>query len=323
MDEGVPPVPGPKLYPFKDCDGPLDIKFLKFLGNGVHALVWSVLINGKPYVLKVFNQFRSDYLESNWEVKLSKDEEYAYFDAFSCECRAYGRIREAGLEQYVARCYGYIKLARSDFIPLLQHTELLERRLGYKQRHQGRPFRAIVKEYVKTDPNIHPPLPNLGTYNVRWTNRVFRDANDAKHLIRGVKRLQKSGILVRDINSGNVMNGRLVDFSRAWTVPHPVLVKEKIGNTVDFMDGGYSDASEVDELIDIWNGQHLPNLRIWDRCMQNGNYCDKIRNHRERRKGEFGPKWKWGTNNPGWYIRPELYKWQADNGPATKSRHWV
>ncbi|KAK8061726.1 kinetochore sim4 complex subunit FTA2 domain-containing protein [Apiospora phragmitis] len=246
-------------------------------------------------------------------------EEKAYFEPFSCECRAYGRILEEGLEQYVAQCYGYIKLAPSDFEPLLNDPERLKRHFGYRKRHEGRPFRALVKEFVKADRDLYPPLPNRSRSNVRIWNTVFRNTKDSRQLIRGLKRIQKSGILVRDINGGNVMNGRLIDFSLAWTVPHPILVKEKMENDkiVDIYGGGFSDASQVDSLIDNWNEEHDPGLRIWDRCLPDPDYCaDKIRFRRDRLRGKFGTKWRWGRKTCGWYIRPGLYKWKAEDGPG-------
>ncbi|KAK7985577.1 hypothetical protein PG996_005186 [Apiospora saccharicola] len=315
MDEGVPPVPGPKMYPFKDGNGSLKIEWLGHIGKGVHAHVWAVLINAKLYALKVFSFRKGYWVNKKWNVSVSKKEKDAYFDLFSCECRAYGRIREESLEPYVAQCYGYIKLKHDDFMPIWDNP-YLEDTLGYRERHKGRPFRTLVKEYIETDPYIYPPLPDSNIDNALKANVFFRDAKDARHMIRGLKRIQKSGILVQDINDGNVMNGRLVDFSQAWTVPHPVLVKEKMENDeiVDIMDGGYRDASKVDELIDWWNEEHAPSLKIWDRCLPHSEYCDKIRYHNEREEGKFGTKWEFGRTTCGWYIRPERYKWKADDG---------
>ena len=218
------------MYPFKDGGGPLKIKWLRHIGKGIHAHTWAVLINGKLYVLKIvritildksgyelvlafcdvdnsgkFNFRKRYWVLPKWKVQVSKAEEIAYFDPFSCECRAYGRIREAGLEQYIAKCYGYIKLARNDFDPLMDDPKEWEARFGYKERHKGKPFRALVKEFVKTDPDRYPPLTGeSGLENVRRANECFRDSKDARNLIRGLKRIQKSGILIRDINAGNI-----------------------------------------------------------------------------------------------------------------------
>ncbi|KAK8075389.1 hypothetical protein PG997_010052 [Apiospora hydei] len=313
MDEGVPPVPGPKLYPFKDGDGPLEIKWLRSIGRGVHARIWAVLINGKLYALKVFNFRRRYTAPTRWDVKVSKQEEAAYFDPFSCECRAYGRIREEGLEQYVVQCHGYIKLARSDFKPLLDDPKKWEERLGYQERHKGRPFRVLVKEFVRTDPNRHPPLPGHSLDNVRMTNKIFRDASDGKRVVRGLKSLQKSGIWIRDINTCNVVNGRFLDFSTAWTVPHPVMVQEKMEDEriMTYRDGGVRDAFQLDELIDVWNEEHAPSLKIWDRCIRSFDYYRRLRDRGCLRPGIVsGPNLSQEYKARKWRARPELYRWQ-------------
>ncbi|KAK8008327.1 hypothetical protein PG991_010878 [Apiospora marii] len=320
-DEGVPPVPGPKTYPFKDGDEPLKIKWLRHIGKGIHAHVWAVLINGKLYVLKVFTFRKRYYVNPEWKVNVSKAEEIAYFDPFSCECRAYGRIREAGLEKYIAKCYGYIKLARDDFDPLMHDPKKWEDTFGYMERHKGRPFRALVKEFIKTYPDLYPTLPNHGPNNSRLANRFFRGAKDARTLVRGLRMIHKSGILICDINDGNVMNGRLIDFSRAWTVPHPVLNKETMENpeiTMYLMEDGIQDADQVDYLIDWWNREHTPDLKIWDRCLPSHDYNLRSRSRPDRVRREGG------RNASSWLIRPELYNWQArkrDNG--TGQGRWV
>lgn len=48
-----PTVPGPKLRQFGKTSQPLDIKYIDFLGHGLHAFVWKVSINGGIYALKV------------------------------------------------------------------------------------------------------------------------------------------------------------------------------------------------------------------------------------------------------------------------------
>lgn len=35
---------------------------------------------------------------------------YDYSDLFSCECRAFGRLREAGHEELAIGCFGYVLL---------------------------------------------------------------------------------------------------------------------------------------------------------------------------------------------------------------------
>ncbi|KAK4172837.1 hypothetical protein QBC36DRAFT_196057, partial [Triangularia setosa] len=47
--------------------------------------------------------------------------------------------------------------------------------------------------------------------------------SQVSHLWSDVEELQKLGILVRDLHVRNYMHGKLVNFSRAWTMYHPCL----------------------------------------------------------------------------------------------------
>lgn len=49
----IPPVPGPKIAPFRYKDWPLNIKFLEPLGDGKDGHVWKISIDTIVYALKV------------------------------------------------------------------------------------------------------------------------------------------------------------------------------------------------------------------------------------------------------------------------------
>lgn len=51
----LPRCDGPKLEPF-DFKGPREIKFLKYLGRGLYAHVFKVMIRGKLYALKLVSE---------------------------------------------------------------------------------------------------------------------------------------------------------------------------------------------------------------------------------------------------------------------------
>lgn len=76
----------------------------------------------------------------------------------------------------------------------------LWRRQG-EDRHL--PVRAIVKEFV----------PNATPFRPEHVSSMWSD----------LESLHELGILVRDVKVFNYLDGKLVDFSRAWTVPHPSL----------------------------------------------------------------------------------------------------
>lgn len=74
---------------------------------------------------------------------------------------------------------------------------------------------------------------------------------------------------------------------------------------VSSYDGGISDAYQVDDLIDWWNEVHTPELKIWNRCLPYGDYCEKMRNRSDDRNVN-------GVRRARtWLIHPELYNWQA------------
>jgi len=120
-------------------------------------------------------------------------------DPFHCECRADGRLKEAGREDLAARCYGYVLLDQS-------HEDELAR-LGFdnwdrRAATKGRPIRGIVKEYIADD--------GSGPFTYAMLPRMRRDIQD----------LNRLGIVVFDVRADNYRAGRLIDFSQAHTVPH-------------------------------------------------------------------------------------------------------
>jgi hypothetical protein len=70
-----------------------------------------------------------------------------------------------------------------------------------RYHHPDLPIRAILKDFV-TDaiPFLPAQVPEM------WED---------------LEEFHKLGILVRDIHILNYMGGKLIDFSRSWTTPHP------------------------------------------------------------------------------------------------------
>lgn len=75
---------------------------------------------------------------------------------------------------------------------------------GRWEEHRGQPVRAIVKELV---------VEGDGPFSATQVPQLWND----------LEALHKLGILVRDVHIGNYLNGKLVDFSLAWTMYHPCL----------------------------------------------------------------------------------------------------
>ncbi|KAL2192230.1 kinetochore Sim4 complex subunit FTA2-domain-containing protein [Corynascus similis CBS 632.67] len=219
----LPRVPGPKLAPFTP-NAHADIEFVEFLGreNDVDSLVWKVKINRTgPFALKAFYFHHWDFLRENQGGDLARPlanrQLYVdYFDPFNCECRAYGRLKEEKREDLAVRALGYLLLTPQQEIDLARrvgarstpppsaNTAALDGDNFWKRHEQHRelPVRAIVKDLVASkDPNP------------AQAPRMWAD----------LQALHSLGIFVNDTHGGNYLNGKLVDFSRSWTMYHPAL----------------------------------------------------------------------------------------------------
>ncbi|KAK0736495.1 kinetochore Sim4 complex subunit FTA2-domain-containing protein [Apiosordaria backusii] len=220
----LPQVPGPKLQPFTPT-GHTQIDFLQFVGAGKDrdSKVWKVNIDGHgPYALKMF-MFRTWETLSNTsgkyvEADLAKPEFYVdYLAPFSCECRAYGRLKQEQREDLAVKSYGYLLLTPEQEVAVTEAMGVDDEQLGEpdsrlngvnfwhrSEQHRGHPIYAIVKEFISSECD-------------------YFTQSQVSHLWSDVEELHGLGILVRDLHVRNYMNGKLVDFSRAWTMYHPCL----------------------------------------------------------------------------------------------------
>ncbi|KAG7291192.1 hypothetical protein NEMBOFW57_001204 [Staphylotrichum longicolle] len=194
----LPRLPGPKLAPFTPT-AYADIEFIKELGKpseDMDSFVWKVRINGMPsfYALKML------YLD--------------YFDPFNCECRAYGRLQQESREDLAVRAHGYLMLTREQELEVAQRSGPINP--GDEDDDDDDAFCRINEPLVSNRP-VHAIVKDLVTDQDPFGPGQVDDMWDD---LEGLHRL---GILVRDIKVGNYLGGKLIDFSRAWTVPHPVL----------------------------------------------------------------------------------------------------
>lgn len=133
-------------------------------------------------------------------------------DPFNCECRVYGRLKEEQREELAVRAHGYVLLTKGqekhitevlgEYVDWESHPEPLECSGLFTrmeaQRHE--PLRAIVKEYIES--------------SEPWA------ASQVPQMHADLEELHKLGILVRDIHQGNYLEGKIIDFSMAWTMYH-------------------------------------------------------------------------------------------------------
>lgn len=147
-----------------------------------------------------------------------------YSEPFNCECRAFGRLQEAGWEALAVKCYGYILLDEEHERALTEQCGRLgvakirfDGSLSYSGPNRSRfpgkdgrapPIRGIVKEFGVTN----APL------RVKHVRKLLRD----------VIRFQQLGVIRIDPAHRQLVNGKLCDLSTALTVPHFLLNPELI-----------------------------------------------------------------------------------------------
>lgn len=151
----------------------------------------------------------------------TKQAYFDYYDAFSCECRAYGRLQQEKREDLAVRAHGYLFLTpeQEHIVTCLIKGEDNRQQTpepdpldgdglwGRYAEHRGQPVRCTVKDLVDE-------------------TQAF-EASQAPQLWQDLKDIHALGIMVGDIHLGNYLGGKLVDFSLAWTMYHPGL--DRIG----------------------------------------------------------------------------------------------
>ncbi|KAI1780902.1 hypothetical protein F4818DRAFT_397175 [Hypoxylon cercidicola] len=192
---------------------------------------------------------------------------YNYSEPFSCECRAFGHLHEAGYEDPAIKCFGYLLLDEEHETTMMNQFKDL--RLEFngnmdmpgwentRSRFPGKddrdpPIRGIVKEFGQCD----EPL----------TTRL------AKGLLRDIVRLQELGIFNMDVAHRQIISGKLSDFSTAITVPHfrtspelnPNLNSDQI-SAMEFETFQLSnnDYRSVDNMLHEWNWDNNGKIAVY------------------------------------------------------------
>ncbi|KAK4033491.1 kinetochore Sim4 complex subunit FTA2-domain-containing protein [Parachaetomium inaequale] len=292
--EPLPLVIGPKLAPFTPM-AHADIEFIKELGNPEQDLdsrVWEVKIDGAEthYALKIFYFNHYGYLSQSsggyMSRRLASRQRYIdFFDPFNCECRVYGRLKQEEREDLAVRAHGYLLLTPEQEDELCRMIEGIDydepvdpdkngngtNTWGRWEQHHHLPLRAIVKD-LATHPDPFKPA---------QITDMWKDLEELHGL----------GILVRDITVFNYYNAKLIDFSRAWTWPHPSLdaiTSYHLKDQLQRDPGGLEDVI-VEWGIDMrWN---------WDEVEISQDLQDCASGKGEGERGPFG-------------VDPRLYDWR-------------
>ncbi|KAK2692435.1 hypothetical protein QWA68_008447 [Fusarium oxysporum] len=250
----------PPSKPLPDCDGPKlecflddittgDFKILGFLGAGCHSQVWKAEIYGEVYAIKIFSDLGAkepsfimsafdkapeseddpEPLVANDELSQSTiDSLRLHATSFYNECRVFGRLKELDREHLAIKAYGYLKFDLDDarvqqyFLPFMQAEQATLARQGktspttadmicsrFQHYDLKTPLMAIVKEWIPL--RRHQTMPHVLTQ---------KQMRSLPRLLRNLHELHKSGIVVRDLKMQQYLDGKLADFSFAWTIPH-------------------------------------------------------------------------------------------------------
>ncbi|KAH9893794.1 hypothetical protein F4778DRAFT_794815 [Xylariomycetidae sp. FL2044] len=245
----------------------------------------------------------------------------AFFDPFFCECRAYGRLKESNREHLAIRCHGYIMMdkALQDDLREKDDTDWAEE-WNWKP---GTRFQALVKDLFDAD--LHGDKSGLtGLEENSRIAMVNVDVKSAPRAVRAVKEFHRIGVFVQDINNSNIVDGRMIEFSSAWTAPHPcftAIARKRCGFRLERPSLAERDAWDIDEIIESWNIAHAATKgRIWDRAIANREYLKKLRSYSRGGQGVFDKK------EYGQRIKPENSNWEkktrakikASNDPGYK-----
>lgn len=305
----LPLCDGPKLKPF-DFQGPQQIEFLDYLGSGLHSHVVKVKIHEQTYALKLVSifprvmqndrlTFRSEQFRFCWEIDWTVRVEgwyndnndyadkiematafYEYSEPFNAECRAFGRLAEAGHEELAVRCFGYLLLDEKHESALMSRfsdRNLLFTGSGENPDREGMARRAFPGKSGRPPP-IRGIVKELGR-----TDEALRN-QDARRIFRDIIRIQQLGIIRIDPALRQLVNGKHADFSCAITTPHfisnpelnPHLTPEWISAMEkELFVHSITDYGDFDNMVTEWNEAHkdhskhvdvyaFPNAKIYN-----------------------------------------------------------
>lgn len=153
-----------------------------------------------------------------------------YYDAFNAECRAYGRLKELGQEELAVRVYGYISLPITRDV-LGKMKEAMKKnadwRSGFCQGGFHEPQEALG-DYRRGEDDSSWRL--MGILK-DWVGPKYHELAEAGIVLRqqkswfrtmfsNLKKIHRCGIIVQDVKLDQFVDGKIVDFSCAITIPH-------------------------------------------------------------------------------------------------------
>ncbi|SCV43482.1 uncharacterized protein FFB14_07970 [Fusarium fujikuroi] len=210
--------------------------------------------------------------EDNWDDPDALGAFYPYSESFTCECRAFGRLQEAGHEELAVKCFGYILLDDAHENTMMnQFAHLPAHKLsftydGYNddddEEYYNDPHLRDMRSRFRCSDGSLPPL--RGIVKEFGVSKDL-DHKGAKRILRDIKYVQQLGITDLDIAYRQIINGKLFNFSTSTTFPHfasnpewnPHLT-QRCRSKIEFelFVICYKDFRDFDVMIHEWNEDH-------------------------------------------------------------------
>ncbi|KAI1317343.1 kinetochore Sim4 complex subunit FTA2-domain-containing protein [Xylariaceae sp. FL0255] len=323
-DEDLVPLPrceGPKLNPF-DFQGPQNILFLEHLGEGLHSHVFKVQIRRQIYALKLF-RFTFDY---NWLGPAKNADHsnhelmsafYVYSEPFSCECRAFGRLQEAGHEELAIRCFGYVLLDEKNERAL--HSRFPD--VGFEGDPELPNMPGMRSRFLGPDDQEPPIRGIVKEFGFETEEKEVQPAQLRK-VLGDITRLQQLGIMRIDIAMCQLANDKISDFSTAITVPHYITTPElqpgltdemKIAMELETFRLAKDDFILFDEMVYGWNLEYAEEKgRISVHAFPGGCGCPPLRRYDFRNES--------ARQRVYTFVDPRRYDWKRPATGIKKSR---
>ncbi|KAM7187173.1 Kinetochore Sim4 complex subunit FTA2 domain containing protein [Naviculisporaceae sp. PSN 640] len=309
-DLKLPMREGPKLSPFSPFGIVNNLEWVREVAVTEMSAVWKVKVDEQFYALKLFG-FPLQDLDDRFEQDrdhLVKD--MCDNDAFTCEARAYGRLKETETENIAIKCHGYVLLTPSQEGTFRELATRIPCDLVRRPEYAGFPIRCTIKDWVpEGTPDFTP----------RMVPRMKRD----------IATLHAVGIINRDIKSNNYLGGKMFDFGIAWTIPHFYIdqLERCIAEGPEHPQYWFCrreweelrdvDGDRFDRMIDESNEEGRRGW-IWDRYFPNPNYSNLRRRHEVLAdcpiRAPNPLKYRWVWNEP---VRK--YREKATKSPKGQS----
>lgn len=240
---------------------------------------------------------------------------YKYSNPFSAECRAFGRLQEAGHEDLAVQCFGYLLLDEQHEHALMGRFSDL--RLDFNGNGDYPGHHDMRSRFLGRDGRV-PPL--RGIVKAFGHAEEPMRARDAHRILRDVIHLQQLGIIYIDVTHRQLTSGKFADFSMAITTPHFITTPELNSSltpeciaAIEFETSqfGINDYWQFDDMIRLWNDENEdePKDQLSVYAFPGGNGC---------RITDYSLRSTPSRERVYSLVDPRLYDWRRPGQVATR-----